>query len=75
MTQPQRLAMARSLLPFLRRTVDTAATAGDELLPAFVDAVTTACASPELASYKGEYVITAAATYVFTSPDDKRFQP
>lgn len=75
MTDAQRVAMVRPILPVLRRTVDTAATAGDELVPAFAQAITAACASPDLASYNGDYVITAAATFVFTMPTGKQFQP
>jgi hypothetical protein len=70
MTPPQRTAMLRPLLPFLRRLVDTTASDGLELLPAFVDAVSATCQSPEIQAYD-EYFVTAAAAIAF----DKRFEP
>lgn len=77
MTQGQREVMARDLLPILRSTVDTAATGGEELASAFVDAITLACNSEAVRAFEdtsGEpYVITAAATVAFLETD--RFQP
>jgi hypothetical protein len=68
MNNDQRVAMARSLLPILRSTVDSAASSGSELAPAFAGAITAECNSPTLASYNGQYVITAAAALELLTP-------
>src|SRR5262245_43502679 len=68
MTEAQRQAMAKLLLPLLRRTVDTAASDGDELVPAFVAAVSATCQSAAIQEQPGGtagYMITAAATLTF----------
>lgn len=72
MTDGQRAAMARTLLPILRAQVDTAATDGNELVPTFVADISAKCKSPEIAA-DPEYVITPAATLAFF--DDKSLQP
>jgi len=72
MTQSERETMASDLLPILRHTVDSAASSGSELIPAFVDAITSNCQSPTTAQVEAAlpsgltYSITAAAAAVFT---------
>jgi len=77
MTQGQREAMAATILPILRRTVDTKASDGSDLVPAFVSAITATCRSPEVISYVAQsgqpYVVTAAAALAFT--EGARFHP
>lgn len=73
MTQSQRVQMARDLLPILRQTVDTQSSSGEEMASDFATAISSTCASPEVAAAGGdEYVITAAATLAFMGTE--RFQ-
>lgn len=72
MTPSQRTDMLAPLLPILRQTVDTAASDGRNLLPAFVDAVSATCRTPEIGD-PDDYVVTAAAALTFTM--DGRFAP
>jgi hypothetical protein len=79
MTQSERETMAGELLPVLRRMDDSAASSGSELIPAFVDAITSNCQSPTTAQVEAAmpsgltYSITAAASVVFAS--SSQFHP
>lgn len=75
MTVQQRLAMAKLILPTLRRTVDTAAGDGLDQAPAFVEAITEACASDVIRSQSSTYVITAAATFAFVMASSAPYRP
>lgn len=72
MTTDQRRTMASDILPILRQTVDTAASDGLELVPRYVDDISSTCRDPAIGD-PGQYVVTAAAALAFG--DDKALEP